>query len=851
LCKPEYHSDIEGDLLELYHRRVTKIGQRRAGILLFKDVILLLRPGIVGPLDQYNNVNNYGMYKSYFKIGWRNLVRSKGYSFINIGGLAVGMAAVILIGLWIFDELSYNKYFKNYDRIGHVMVHNGEGTYPSNPIPLSVELRSSYSDDFKYVVMSTWTQPYTITYGDKKFFQNGNFMQTDAAEMLALEMIHGTRSALKDPNSMLISESLARKLFNETDPMDKIIRIKNMVDVKVGGVYRDFPQNTEFYDLAFIGSWDFLVSWMTWMKEQEDRWDDNSYKIFVQLSPQANFEEVSAKIKDLKLKHVGESNAAFNPELFVHPMSKWHLYSKFNNRINITSDRLQFVWLYGIIGVFVLMLACINFMNLSTARSERRAREVGIRKTLGSFKSQLVHQFFAESLLTAVLALVLGMLMVQLALPWFNEIAGKKVSVLWMDPFFWLAVISFVIITGSLAGSYPALYLSSFKPVRVLKGVINTGPFSSMLRKILVVIQFGVSVTLITGTIIVYQQIQFAKDRPVGYTRDGLMSVYMITPDLYQHYDMIRNELLQSGAVSSVATSSGPVTDVWANNSGISWKGKHPDMQSNFVTSQVTPDYGKTIGWQIKEGRDFSAQLASDSTGVIINEAAVKYMGLLNPIEEILTWNEDKFHIIGVVNDLIMGSPFATVQPTLFLLNDQNIYTINIRINPESNTADALAKISKVFQKHNPSVPFDYKFVDEVYERKFTSENRVGKLSAVFATLAVLISCLGLFGLASFVAEQRTKEIGIRKVMGASVSNIWRMLSKDFVFLVSVSCLIAIPISDHFLNQWLLKYEYRIEIGWYVFAGASVGALIITLLTVSYQAVKAALMNPVKSLRSE
>ena len=798
-CHPKLQKYIEGDLMELYDERLKTLGKRKADWRFIIDVILLFRPGIIRPVEGNKNLNHYGMYKSYLKIGWRHLLKNKGYSFINIGGLAMGMAVAILIGLWIYDELTFNKYFRNYERIGHVMVHNGEETYPSNPIPLSAELRSSFGADFEYVMMATWTQEYAIAYGDKKFFQAGSFMQPNAEEILALEMVYGASGALRDPHSILLSESLAKKLFGDTDPLGKTVKIKNSIDANVTGVYKDLPRNTEFHDLTFIAPWDLLVSWMTWMKDLEDRWDDNSYKIYVQLAPHSDFGKVSAKIKDIKLKNVNEKNAAFKPELFVHPMRKWHLYSRFENRMPVMSERLEFIWLYGIIGVFVLLLACINFMNLSTARSEKRAKEVGIRKTMGSFRKQLIIQFFSESFLTAALALVVAILFVQLILPWFNEVAGKEIFILWTNPSFWFAAISFMIVTGLLAGSYPALYLSSFQPVKVLKGTFRAGRFASIPRKVLVVIQFTVSVTLIIGTVVIYLQIQFAKNRPVGYSREGLMAVYMITPDLYRHYDVIRNELLQSGVAANVATSSAPVTEIWENNSGFDWKGKDPGLQTNFVTAKVTHDYGKTVGWKFKEGRDFSTTFSSDSVAIVINETAVKYMGLKDPIDETVQWNENRFHIIGVIEDMVMGSPFEPIQPTLFVMDYNNIYTINIRINSGLSANHALNKIAGVFQKYNPSVPFEYKFVDEEYAKKFTSEERMGTLASVFATLAILISCLGLFGLASFVAEQRIKEIGIRKVLGASVSNLWELLSKDFVVLVIISCFIAFPIAYYFM----------------------------------------------------
>ncbi|MCW3116040.1 MAG: FtsX-like permease family protein, partial [Chitinophagaceae bacterium] len=512
---------------------------------------------------------------------------------------------------------------------------------------------------------------------------------------------------------------------------------------------------------------------------------------------------------------------------------------------------IQYVWLFGIIGVFVLLLACINFMNLSTARSEKRAKEVGIRKAVGSLRTQLVVQFFSESLLVALLAFVLSIVLVQLILPFFNEVAGKKMSILWANPLFWLLGIGFSLITGLIAGSYPALYLSSFNPVKVLKGTFRAGRLAAIPRKVLVVVQFTVSVILIIGTIIVFRQIQFAKSRPIGYSRDGLITLPMVTTDIHNHFEVVKNELVNSGAIASMTEAGSPTTAVWSTNAGFDWKGKDPGLAVEFPNIDVSYDYGKTVGWQFKEGRDFSREFLTDSTAFVLNETAAKFVGIKNPVGETLKWDGVPFKIIGVIKDMVVESPYAAVRPTLFHLSTYPGSVVIAKINPTASVSDSLRKIETVFKKYNPAQPFDYQFVDEEYAKKFGNEQRVGKLSSFFAALAIFISCLGLFGMASFVAEQRTKEIGVRKVLGASVFNLWRLLSKDFVLLVLLSCAIAIPIAYYFLHEWLLRYEYRTEISWWIFAASCFGALIITLLTVSFQSIKAALMNPVKSLRTE
>jgi putative ABC transport system permease protein len=796
------------------------------------------------------------MLKNYFKIAFRNLLKNWVSSVINIGGLAAGMAVAMLIGLWIYDELSFNKYHQHYDQIGQVMIHNGDGTYERLPVPLASELRAFFSEDFKYVVLSTGTDDHIISAGDKKFKQGGDFMQAEAPEMLTLKMISGSREGLKTPGSMLLKQSLAKKLFGNRDPINQLVTIDNKMNVKVTGVFEDLPLNSAFKDMTFIAPWDLYVSANDFAKKSADNWKDNSFNIYVELARGVGFDQVSARIKDLKLSHTSKEKAAlYKPAIFLQPMSKWHLFSKFDNRVIVTSEELKFVWFYGIIGFFVLMLACINFMNLSTARSEKRAKEVGIRKAMGSWRNQLVKQFFSESMLVATFSFFASLLLVQLSLPWFNAISGKNILIPWTSTFFWMQCMLFIFVTGFAAGSYPAFYLSSFNAVKVLKGTFRTSRFAALPRKALVVIQFTVSIALIIGTIVVYQQVQFARNRPTGYSRQELLSVDMSTEDFQGKYEVIRNELENSGGAVEVAESGSTIVGLGAETGGITWEGKDPGLESSFGIVSVTPEYGKTVGWQFASGRDFSRSLASDSVGFIINEAGVKYMGLKNPVGKPLTWKRDgdvttQFRIVGVVKDMVMNSPYEPAYPTVFFLNG-DMGEIFIKINPNISTPVALSKIETVMRRLIPSAPFDYKFVDQEYSAKFAAEERVGKLSSFFAILAVFISCLGLFGLSSFVAERRTKEIRIRKTLGASVFTVWTLLSKNFVLLIIISFLIASPISFYFMNKWLQNYQYRTEISWWIFGLTGTGALVITLLTVSFQAIKAAIANPVNTLRAE
>jgi len=451
----------------------------------------------------------------------------------------------------------------------------------------------------------------------------------------------------------------------------------------------------------------------------------------------------------------------------------------------------------------------------------------------------------------AFCAFLLALGLAQLAIPAFNHMAGKDIAIPWLDPIFWVAGLGFCLITGIIAGSYPAFYLSSFRAVSVLKGKLYTGFGALISRKVLVVLQFTVSITLIIGTIIVFRQIKFARNRPVGYSREGLITMNMLTQDIHKHLSSFSDELIRSGTALSVAESSSPATDQRNEETGFVWQGKDPAVTENFATVGVSMDFGKTVGWKLVQGRDFSRDFPTDSMGFVINEAAMKFMGLRNPVGEKITWQDNNFHVIGVVRDMVMKSPFDPVLPTIFYMPPWWVKVLTIRLNPDMGAAEAMQKVEEVFKRFDTDEPFNFAFVEEQYNAKFRAEERISQLAGFFAAFAIFISCLGLFGMASFMAEQRTKELGIRKVLGASVVNLWALLCRDFVVMVLISVVIATPAAYYLMSNWLQHYQYRTEPAWWIFVAAGSGALLITLLTVSFQSVKAALMNPVKNLRSE
>jgi putative ABC transport system permease protein len=805
------------------------------------------------------------MFRTYIKIACRNLVKTKGYSAINIAGLAVGIAIAMLIGLWLYDEVQFNKFHKNYNKIAQVMSganFNGQRSVSwSLQRPLEMVLRNKYGGHFKHIVMSRYNEDHILSIGDTRITQTGRFMQPGAPDMLSLRILKGSKLGLKDRFSIMLSTSAATALFGNAEPIGKILRMDNQLNVKVTAVYADIPYNSEFKNIEFLAPWDLVIANTPWMQEAATNWGNTSFLIYVQLADNQDFKSVNAAIKNAIQDNVDPDDKKYNYQTFLNPMSRWHLYSEWRDGIN-TGGRIQYVWMFTIIGIFVLLLACINFMNLSTARSEGRAKEVGIRKAVGSVRVQLVKQFLIESLVVVVISFSFGMLLVSVSLPWFNELSDKQMKISWLNPMFWAISIAFVLITSVISGSYPAFYLSSFNPVKVLKGTFQAGRWAAVPRKVLVVLQFTVSVALIIGTIIVYRQIQYAKNRPIGYDRQGLVSIHIKSDDLRENYPLLASELKQQRIATAVASASSPLTAVWSNSGGFEWRGKDPNKVEAFGMIYITHDFGKVVGWDFKVGRDFSEAFALDSIGeepskelvynVVINDAARKYMNFDKAEGEIMTISGYKVRVIGVINDMLMESPFDQVRQTVYLVSkSQAREMIHIRLNPDMSMSEAIAKMGKVFKRLAPAVPFEYTFADSEYVAKFSAEERIGKLASLFTSLAVFISCLGLFGLASFVAEKRTKEIGIRKVLGASVYNLWKMLSKDFVFLILLSCVIATPIAYYFLDQWLQKYPYRTTISWWVFIAAIAGSLFITLMTVSFQAIKAALSNPVKTLRSE
>ncbi len=852
-CHPDFQEDIEGDLMERFDDRIEELGMKRARRRFVWDVVTLLRPNLIRPIRLIHPIISQLMLRTNLKLAWRNLFKNRSYSLINVGGLTLAMMVPILIGLWQYDEYSRNRQFPHSDRLAIVMQNqtfNGNmETWWSQPWQTEQALKESFADHFEHVITMTGNQDKLLRYEDQQVTVGGRYMGAAATEMLSLEFLQGTRSALEDINSVVLSNMAAEALFGDEDPMGKSIILGNELAVTVNGVYENLPENSSFGEL------DIIVPWERFFREQniEERagWGNSWFSTLVQVAEQADMAQVSTIIKDTKYDRIDPEHAErTNPQLWLHPMERWTLHSQFENGVSV-GGRIEYVRLFGIIAGFVLLLGCINFMNLSTARSEKRAREVGIRKTLGSVRAQLISQFFSESMLISFLAFALAIILALILMPTYNFIADKELGIPWSNPWFWLLGIGFSLFTGILAGSYPAFYLSSFRPIKVLRGTFRLGRFSTLPRKVMVVVQFTVSISLIIGTIFIFRQIQYAKDRPTGYNRDNIVRVPIKTDDIITHWEALHTDLMNTGMIENMVGTDSPMTATGVTNGGFSWEGMDPAMSNDFTSLRVTYDFGEMVEWEIIDGRDFSPEFATDSSAIILNEAAVAYMGLDDPVGTIMRRGEDQHEIVGVVRNLITQSPYDPVRQTIFMHHETWLDQVNIKLKAASRPSEALAAIETVFKKYDPVNTFEYHFADEEYARKFDDEERIGQLATFFAILAIIISCLGLFGLASYVAERRAKEIGIRKVLGATVLSLWQLLSRDFVILVLIACLVAAPIAYQMTNSWLEDFSYRTELSWWVFAVVGGLVLLLALLTVSFQALRAAWMNPVEAIKRE
>ncbi|QNL51037.1 ABC transporter permease [Olivibacter sp. SDN3] len=792
------------------------------------------------------------MLRNFLLIACRNLYRNKTYTAINLIGLFVGMVTIIFIGLWLKDEISFDRSIKDHDRVVRLMHHWNNKAYGTiatedvMPIPAAGELREKYGESFDYVALARPAVT-VVAHEEEVINLEGSVAEPGLLGILSPKMVEGSIEGFDRADAILISQRVADIFFKEDNVINQVLTLNNKHMVNVIGVFEDFEGNTSFSGLDFIQPWSSLLAQQPWIQSSYTHWNDNSFRLYAKLKEGADLLAVNQKIEGLL---EGKPNRNDQPRVFAHPMDKWHLYGEFINGHN-TGGNIYYVHLFTVIGGFVLLLACINFMNLSTARAQKRAKEVGIRKTIGSSYKQLAVFFFSESILTVVIASFFALLFVLITLPWFNLFTEKSIQFPYADGYFWLAMALFVGITGIIAGTYPALYLSSFNPIKSLKGIFMAGAGAVKPRKVLVVAQFTVSIVLIVGTLVVYKQVQYAKNRPVGYNTKGLVDIPKKTDALYNKYDLLRNEMISTGAVLNTAEASNSMTRFEATLIGFDWKDKDPNVDPEFNVSYVTHDFGNTVGWHVSRGRDFSRDFATDSAAMILNETAARFMQLENPINERVVFNDIPYRVVGVIEDVVTGSPFKQVMPAVYLLSYDMVNNITVRLNPELAPAEAIAKLAAVFKRHAPGVPIQYRFVDEEYAKKFAMEERVGRIASCFAALALLISCMGVFGLAVFVAEQRTKEIGVRKVLGATIVHVWMLLSRDFLKFILLAILLALPLSVYLTGIWLNAYEYRAAFSLSVFAFPALGVCALTLITVSLQTWRAARINPTDALRDE
>ncbi len=790
------------------------------------------------------------MFKNYAIITLRNLFKNGFYSFINIAGLAIGITSSILILLWVADETSFDKFHPKADRLYQVWVNatfNGEiNSWTSVPLP-TYEAMKTADSNIEHAVVTDWGGDHLVAVGDgeNRLIKKAYWASEEFLEMFEFPLLHGDAShVLDDPRSIVISESMGKALFGDEDPMGQTIRVDNEHELKVTGILKDIPKNSSF-EFDFLMPWKFREQTNDWVKRNMTNWGNYSFQIFVELNDAQNQVAVENQIKGILQEHGEVEN---KPEFFLYPLLRWRLHGGFENGVE-TGGMSDYVQMFSIIAIFIIIIACINFMNLATARSERRAREVGVRKSVGSRRYELIMQFIGESLFISIIAFAVAILAAQLLLPFYNDLVEKQLFIDYTSSNFWIFTIGMVLFTGIISGSYPAFYLSSFQPVKVLKGKPSIGKGASTPRKVLVTLQFGFSILLIIGTIVIYQQIQLVKSRDLGYDQENLMAIDY-TNEIEKNYRAIKLELLGSGAVEAVTKSNSSITNINSNNF-VGWPGKPEDLRVIFTTIATEYDYAKTMGIEMLEGRDFSEDFKSDTAAIIINKAALELMNLEDPIGTELDLWGGKRNLIGVTDNVLMGDPFEPVKPLFMIMDPEWTNSVTVRLKKTKNLPEAINTVKAVFEKYAPAYPFEYTFADVEFQKKFTTLNLTSTLASLFAFLTIVITGLGLFGLASFTAEQRTKEIGIRKVLGATVTGIVRMMSRDFSVLVLISFVVSSPFAWWLLNMHLDRYTIRVDIAWWIFPVTGLIALIFAISIVSIQALRAARANPVTSLRSE
>jgi ABC-type antimicrobial peptide transport system permease subunit len=782
-----------------------------------------------------------------FKINLRNLQRGGIYSVINIGGLAIGMAAAILILAWIYHEWSYDRFHAKEKNIYVVynraafdgVIHCSSWT----PLIMGPTLKTDYPGISAVARMAGAELIYAVE--ESKFNIQTGCTDADFLTMFDFPLLQGNReTALNDPYSVILTEKAAMRLFGNKDPMGKTLLVNNQYPVTVTGVMKDLPGNTMFQFEA-LTPFPFRKVYGGYYNEN---WNANSVQTFAELHPNAQMASVDESIRGIVKTH---TNNSVQSEQFLHPLGKQHLYSKFVNGVPVRGELTEKMRIFGVIAGLVLLIACINFINLSTARSAKRAKEVGVRKVMGGKRLSLIGLFLGESMIISFIAGAIALVLALMVLPVFETLMGQRLTLNLTNVRFWIAGLGFVILTGLLAGSYPAFYLSSFRPVKVLKGIFRTKQRLVSSRKVLVVVQFTVASVLIVSTLVIHRQIRYAQDRDSGYDKDQLIYT-ILKGDIPKNYELIRQDLLNSGTAISVSRSSEAMTKGWSDTEGVNWQGKDPAERITFGLHYTDAGWTKTVGTSIKEGRDIDIYTyPTDSTAVLLNETAVKMMNFEYPVGETVSIDGRDWRVVGVVKDFILRSPYESVEPMIIGGPAGYFYVMHVKLNGHNRMSDNLAQTEQIFRQYNPGFPFEYQFVDEEYALKFGEEQKMGTLATWFAGLTIFISCLGLFALVAYMAETRRKEIGIRKVLGASVSSIVILLSKEFLILVTISIVIASPVAWWAMNQWLVTYPYRTYIPWWLFIVVGCISLCIALLTVGFQAIKAAMENPVKAIKSE